>query len=218
MTQSWHHGAGGAWPLALIIIGVNVLVFILQPGAGGSLLGTLALWPVGTPEYIFQNGSPMSVPDFMPWQLVTYGFLHGSPAHLFFNMLALFMFGMPLERGWGRRRFAISYFPCLIGAGLVQLVVASGSGTPYPTVGASGAVFGLLLAFGLMFPNQIIMLIFPPIPMKAKYFVLIFGGIELLLGVTGSMPGVAHFAHLGGMLFGFLLLYWWGWKRGRRYY
>ncbi len=154
-----------------------------------------------------------SVPHFQFWQLVSYSFLHGSAMHLLVNMYALWMFGSRMERVWGSQNFAIYYFFCVIGAGLVQLVVAtlgaSGGGAIYPTIGASGGVFGLLLAFGMTFPNERLMLIFPPVVLKAKWFLLIYGGIELLAGVTGTQAGVAHFAHLGGMLFGFILLWYW---------
>jgi membrane associated rhomboid family serine protease len=134
-------------------------------------------------------------------------------AHLLFNMLALFMFGGEIERVWGERRYLIYYFACVIGAAIAQLVVTSGSSAPpYPTLGASGGVFGVLLAFGMMFPRRIIMLIFPPIPMPAWLFVTLFGVIELVLGVTGTQAGVAHFAHLGGMAAGYVLIQYW---RGR---
>ena len=121
-------------------------------------------------------------------------------------MLALWMFGRELELLMGPRRFLIYYATCVVGAAVVQLIVAGVQGQLYPTVGASGGVFGILLAYGMAFPNRMIMLLFPPIPMKAKYFVVLYGLFELYLGVSGSAPGIAHFAHLGGMLFGFLLL------------
>src|SRR5690606_6546565 len=151
----------------------------------------------------------------MPWQLLTYGFLH-DPRNLFhvvFNMLALLMFGAPLEYTWGPRRFLQFFLVCVGGAGLCQLVVSSwmmAQGTDaYGTLGASGGVFGLLLAYGMLFPHQRVMLLFPPIPMKARTLVIVYGAIELLLGFTGWQPGVAHFAHLGGMLFGWLLIRHW---------
>lgn len=198
-------------PLAFILIGINVLVFILSMSAE-VLFARFALWPVGSGEQMMIGNNSISVPPFRPWQLLSYGFLHGSITHIFFNMFALFLFGLPLEAGWGRWRFGVYYFTCLIGAGLVQLVIASSSQEIYPTVGASGAVFGLLLAYGLRFPNSVIVLLIPPIPIKAKYFVVLYGIAELIFGVTGMMPGVAHFAHLGGMLFGLLLLIKWGWR------
>ena len=200
-------------PLTYILLIANGVMYLLQQ-MGSSwepILRWMALWPMGGP---FSAGSSTGVVaiQFYPWQLVTYGFLHGSMAHLFFNMLALYMFGLPLERLWGSQRFSVYYFVCLIGAGLVQLLIASTSGQVYPTLGASGAVFGLLLAYGVTWPNNQIMLLFPPIPMKAKVFVILFGAIELFMGVTGAMPGIAHFAHLGGMLFGAAILYHWGWR------
>ncbi|MGD2130866.1 MAG: rhomboid family intramembrane serine protease [Lysobacterales bacterium] len=160
-----------------------------------------ALWPLGSGY-------------FTPWQLLTYGFMHGSFNHLFFNMFAVWMFGTPLERAWGSRRFVSYYGACVIGAGIVQLLVQLMEGGVYPTVGASGGIFGLLLAYGVIWPDNRIFLIFFPVPIKAKWFVLIYGAIELLLGVSGKVPGVAHFAHLGGMIFGALLLYRWGWRPG----
>jgi membrane associated rhomboid family serine protease len=126
-------------------------------------------------------------------------------------MYALWLFGSEMENLWGSRVFAIYYTVCVIGAGLTQTVVASHMGALHPTVGASGGVFGLLLAFGLFFPNRLLLLVFPPVPIRAKWFVLIYGVIELVFGVTGTESGVAHFAHLGGMLFGFLLILHWAW-------
>jgi membrane associated rhomboid family serine protease len=200
--------------MALILIGVNVAAFLLS-ASFNELFAWFALWPLGHGGDMIGGITGLQAPPFRPWQLVSYGFLHGSLTHIFFNMFALYLFGMPLEAGWGRRRFAVYYFTCLVGAGLVQLVVASSSAQIYPTVGASGAVFGLLLAYGLRFPNNVIVLLIPPIPIKAKYFVVLYGIAELFFGVTGVMPGVAHFAHLGGMLFGMLLLWRWGWRPGR---
>lgn len=195
-------------PVIKNLLIINALIFMAQFMYGQVLISWFGLWPLGTP---FVN-----VPDFWPWQLVTYGFLHSTRGftHILFNMFALWMFGVQLENTWGSKRFAIYYFVCLIGAGVIQLVVATlaaNSAVPeiYPTVGASGAVFGILLAFGMIFPNQVIMLIFPPIPMKAKWFVLGYGVLELFFAVSGTQAGVANFAHLGGMLFGFLLIMYW---------
>jgi membrane associated rhomboid family serine protease len=142
--------------------------------------------------------------------LLTYGFLHGGLTHLFFNMFALYMFGGEIERLLGSRRFLTYYLACVIGAAVAQLVVVSNvTMPPIPTVGASGGVFGLLLAFGMAFPQRRIMLLFPPIPMPAWLFVTLYGLLELYLGVTGSGQGVAHFAHLGGMVAGYALLVYW---------
>ncbi|MEO5697673.1 MAG: rhomboid family intramembrane serine protease [Burkholderiaceae bacterium] len=182
-------------PITQALLLINVAAFCIDYFFGAWFVRLLALWPVGA--------------GFMPWQVVSYAFLHGSLTHLFFNMLGLWMFGSDLERLWGPRRFLQFYFASVLTAALAQLLVASLSGAVYPTVGASGGLFGLLLAFGMMFPNRIIVPLIPPIPMKAKYFVAIFGGLELLFGVTGTMVGVAHFAHLGGMLGGFLMIRYW---------
>ena len=157
---------------------------------------------------------PLESGVFAPYQLVSYGFLHGSFNHLFFNMFAVWMFGTPLERSWGSRRFATYYLVCVVGAAIIQLAVQLFEGGVYPTIGASGGVFGLLLAYGVMWPENRIFLIFLPVPIKAKWFVLIYGGVELMLGFTRAMPGIAHFAHLGGMIFGAVLLYKWGWRLG----
>jgi membrane associated rhomboid family serine protease len=146
---------------------------------------------------------------FQLFQLVTYSFLHGSVMHLLLNMYALWLFGSRMENVWGSRAFAVYYFVCVIGAGLTQLLVSTVSGGVYPTIGASGGVFGLLLAFGMRFPNEVLMLVFPPVALPAKWFVTIYAAIELWAGVAGTQAGVAHFAHLGGMLFGYLLIQYW---------
>lgn len=185
---------------ALVLLGITVLCYLIQNTT--MAWGVLALWPLGH--------------GFGPWQLVSYGFLHGGLAHLFFNMFALYMFGLPIERAWGTRRFLIFYFVCMVGAGLVQLLVTALTGAIYPTIGASGAVFGLLLAFGMMFPNSTILLLIPPVPIKAKWFVIGYGLLTLFFGMTGTMAGVAHFAHLGGMLFGLALILIWGRSDFRR--
>lgn len=202
-------------PFTRAMLIANVAVFLLQLSLPEETFLAFMLWPLG--EYMpgWSASGPVSV-GFLPWQVLSYGFLHGNFMHIFFNLFALVMFGSAIEAVWGRRRFAVYYFTCLAGAGLVQLLVATLSvqqgGQPYPTIGASGAVFGVLLAFGLMFPNQRILLIFPPIPMRAMTFVILYGALELFLGVTRTQSGVAHFAHLGGMAFGFGLIQYW---RGR---
>ena len=185
-------------PITQALLLINVAAFCIDIFVGPWFTRLLALWPIGF--------------GFAPWQLVTYAFLHGSIMHLGFNMLGLWMFGSEVERVLGPKRYLQFYFASLLSAALVQLLFAALSGGAYPTIGASGALFGLLLAFGMMFPNRTIMLLIPPIPMKAKYFVAIFGGLELIFGVTGTQQGVAHFAHLGGMLGGFLMIQYW---RGR---
>ena len=197
-------------PAALIILGLTVVAYLLQSMNEVETLRLLALWPVATPDQIRFSDVGVVDTGFGLWQLVSYGFLHGGIGHLFFNMFALYMFGLPIEQAWGTRRFVIFYFVCLIGAGLVQLLTVAITGGLYPTIGASGAVFGLLLAFGMMYPNQRIMLLIPPIPIKAKYFVVGYGLLTLFFGITGTAAGVAHFAHLGGMLFGLGLILYWG--------
>jgi len=185
-------------PITQALLLINVAAFCLDYFLGSWFTRALALWPIGQ--------------GFAPWQLVSYAFLHGSVFHLFFNMMGLWMFGSEIERVWGPKRYLQFYMVSLLTAALAQLLVALLVGGVYPTVGASGALFGLLLAFGMLFPNRQIMLLIPPIPMKAKVFVAIYGAIELFLGVTGTQQGVAHFAHLGGMLGGFLMIQYW---RGR---
>ena len=197
-------------PTAMIVLGVTVAAFLLQSMNPLESIRLLALWPLATPDQIGLSGGGSVSTGFGPWQLLTYGLLHGGIGHLFFNMFALYMFGLPIEQAWGSKRFLIFYLVCVIGAGLVQLLTAAVTGGVYPTIGASGGVFGLLLAFGMMYPNQRIMLLIPPIPIRAKYFVIGYGLLTLFFGVTGGMSGVAHFAHLGGMLFGLAMILYWG--------
>lgn len=205
-------------PVTQALLLANVGVFLLQLLTGNRIAADLALWPLNSGAAF----GPDAGVGFAPWQLVTYSFLHGGFAHLFFNMFALYMFGSELERVFGQRRYLSFYFVCVLTAAVTQLVVAAwAGGPPYPTVGASGGVFGLLLAFGMYFPRRMIVLIFPPIPMPAWLFVTLYGLLELYLGITGTQAGVAHFAHLGGMLGGWLMLrYWRGlppFGRGRRW-
>jgi membrane associated rhomboid family serine protease len=160
-----------------------------------SLYLWFALWPVDSPHFAL-------------WQVLSYAFLHSGVTHLFFNMFGLWMFGSELEHLWGPRRYLQFLLAGVLTAAAAQLVITYLSGSPVPTVGASGGLFALLLAFGMLFPNRTIMPLFPPIPMKAKTFVLVFGGLELLLGLSGA-SGVAHFAHLGGMLGGWLMIRHW---------
>ena len=191
-------------PLTRTVLFINVLVFLAMGVFGNGLINTFALWPWSTlPEY-------GDAPGFQVWQIITYSFLHGSFTHLFFNMFALYLFGSELERLFGERRFFQLYFASVIAAALAQLVFSAAmGGEPYTTVGASGGVFGLLLAFAWCFPNRQIVLLIPPIPMPAWLFVTLYGGLELILGVTGTQEGVAHFAHLGGMLGAWILLRYW---------
>jgi len=182
-------------PVTVAILVANVAVFVAELGIGERAFVPFALWPLG--------------PYFAVWQILTYGFIHGSAGHVFFNMFAVYMFGSTMERVWGSPRFAAYYLVCVASAGITQLVVNALTGSGAPTVGASGGVFGLLLAFALYFPRQRLVLLFPPIPMPAWLFVTLYGAIELFFGVTGTQAGVAHFAHLGGMLGGYALAQRW---------
>lgn len=186
-------------PATRAIILVNVLVFLLERAATTPMEVHFALWPLGTPEGLFR-----------PWQLVTYAFLH-DPAgikHIFFNMFALYMFGPALEEYWRGRRFLGYYLVCVIAAGMTQLAVEYAFGSGEPTIGASGGIFGILLAFGMLFPRARILLYFA-IPMPAWLFVTGYAVVELFFGVTGRQASVAHFAHLGGMVGGALMLLYW---------
>lgn len=152
-----------------------------------------------------------------PWQLVTYMFMHGSLGHLFFNMYTLFIFGSVLENVWGTKKFLTFYFVTGIGAALVNIGVQYLTGSFALTVGASGAIYGILMGYAMLYPDSRLTLLFPPVSMKAKWFVLIFAGIELLLGISNNpADNVAHFAHLGGLIFAFLLIMFW--KKKHRLY
>ena len=152
-----------------------------------------------------------------PWQLVTYMFMHGGFGHLFFNMYTLFIFGSVLENVWGTKKFLTFYFVTGIGAALVNIGVQYLTGSFALTVGASGAIYGILMGYAMLYPDSRLTLLFPPVSMKAKWFVLIFAGIELLLGISNNpADNVAHFAHLGGLIFAFLLIMFWK-KRHRLY-
>lgn len=173
----------------------------------------IELLPIGNEIIAYLALFNPESPFFHSFQVVSYMFLHGGLSHLFFNMFALWMFGRVIEYDLGSKRFLTYYLSCGVGAGIIQLLVnyLEFGGLPFPviTVGASGAVFGLLLAYGMMHPNNVVMLMFPPIALKAKWFVVIYGVLELMGGVASTGSNVAHFAHLGGMLFGFLLLRYW---------
>ena len=176
-------------------------------------------------------------PFFHWWQPVTHMFMHGGFWHLFFNMYTLYIFGSVLERVWGPKKFLIFYFVTGLGAAAIHTgvewiqmqgwlaqaaegsksaLMASHSLKMTPTVGASGAIYGVLMGYAMLYPDSILTLIFPPISLKAKWFVLIFAAIELLTGVTGTGGGIAHFAHLGGLIFGYILIRVWK-KRGCLY-
>lgn len=185
-------------PATRALILINVGVYLLQLAVGPPMTQLFALWPLGSPQ-------------FHPWQLITYAFLHDphNLTHILFNMFALFMFGRALEQYWGGRRLVLFYLVCVVTAALTELAAQHGSGATEEVIGASGGVFGILLAFAWYFPRQRIILLIPPIPMPAWLFVTLYGLLELFFGVTGTEAGVAHFAHLGGMAGGALcILYW----------
>lgn len=206
------------------LIAINVIVYLAQmllPGMDAKIVQYLGL-------HFWESKF------FYPHQLITYMFVHGGLSHLFFNMFALWMFGRILEYDMGPKRFFTYYMVAGIGAGVLNLMVnwwqvsslqaVYGLSDPglimhvnqMVTIGASGSVFGVLLAFGMIHPNDRIMLLIPPIPMKAKYFVIIYGVLELVMGFTAN-DNIAHFAHLGGMLFGFILLWYWK-SKGKLFY
>ena len=206
------------------IIIINILVMIMTKLNANFMYEYFAL---------FYPTSPF----FHWWQPLTHLFMHGGFAHIFFNMYAVYMFGSVLERQWGTKKFLLFYFVSGLGAALIHTGVewlqlqywmgaaAEGSTAAIssihalkvtPTVGASGAVFGLLMGYAMLYPDSIMGLVFPPITMKAKWFVLIYAAIELVTGVTGTADGIAHFAHLGGLIFAFMLLWYWR-KKGTLY-
>jgi membrane associated rhomboid family serine protease len=192
------------------LIAVNVAIFILQVLFAGRLEDAMALWPLAPIDgYV----------HFHFWQLITYAFLHGAedprrPYHLLFNMLGLWMFGAEIERTVGSSRLLACYFASVLTAALTQLTIPGLLGAPAaPTIGASGGVFGLLLAYALLFPHRKVVPLIPPIPMPAWLFATIYAALELILGVTGSLSGIAHFAHLGGMIGSFLVVL--EWRRTR---
>ncbi len=206
MSQTFGQGRGFTVfpPFIKFLLIANVAIYLVQSvflmglSFGGrpldaSVMSWFALWPI-------ENG-------FLPWQLITYQFMHGSLGHLFFNMLALWMFGMELENLWGTRKFATYYLLAGVAAGLIHIGISPLLSTMLgPTVGASGSIMGVLLAFGLTFPTRPVMMfpIFFPIP--ARIFVLLYAGVDLVSGLMNTGDGIAHFAHLGGALGGWLLL------------
>jgi membrane associated rhomboid family serine protease len=186
-----------------ILIAANVLVFLLQTQSGDAPDRLFALWPLQPID---------GVSRFYPWQIITYAFLHSTDnkSHLLFNMLGLWMFGAEVERYVGPRRLLTCYFASVVTAGLSQLFIPVLFGAPpAPTIGASGGVFGLLLAYAFLFPRRKVIPLIPPIPMPAWLFATLYACIELFLGVTGSLSGVAHFAHLGGMVGSALVIMRW---------
>jgi rhomboid family protein len=184
------------------LIVANIVMFALQNLWPDETQILFALWPLQT----------IDGHSFHLWQIVTYAFLHstGNISHLLFNMLGLWMFGAEIERYVGPRRLLACYFASVLTAALTQLFVPMVFGAPPgPTIGASGGVFGLLLAYAFLFPRRKVVPLIPPIPMPAWLFATIYAGVELFLGVTGTMSDVAHFAHLGGMVGSALVITQW---------
>lgn len=219
---------GGFWralpPVTRNLILINIIVYIATVLNQNFMVEKFAMFYPESPFFKF-------------WQPVTYMFMHGGFWHIFMNMYSLLIFGIVLERAMGSKKFLVFYFITGLGALAVHTGVeyaqmlhysrqiADGSSTAAlayqnllrtPTLGASGAIYGVLIGYAMLYPDSVLTLIFPPVSLKAKWFVLIFALIELGTGVFGTMEGVAHFAHLGGMLFGWLLITWW--KYNRRLY
>ena len=206
-------------PVVRNLVIINIVVMLATWIGGDRMYGTFAL---------FSFGSPF----FRPWQIVTHMFMHGGFWHIFFNMYTLAIFGPVLENQWGSKKFLLFYFVVGIGAALchnlvmhLQITQAASAGNialaqslmRIPTIGASGAIYGVLLGFAMLFPNAELRLIFLPFfPLKAKWLILVFAAIELMTGVMGTQDGVAHFAHLGGMLFALILILFWK-KKGQMY-
>ncbi len=201
-------------PVTRNLILVNILMFIATIFNENFMIGTFGLfYPSST--------------YFHWWQVLTHMFMHGGFWHIFFNMYTLFIFGVVVERIIGSKKFLFFYFVCGLGAAALQMgtqwiemqmFMNSDSATALqnivalkttPTVGASGAIYGVLIGYAMLFPESKMTLIFPPVTLSAKWMVIIFAGIELFTGVFGIVDGVAHFAHLGGMLIGWLLIRWW---------
>jgi len=222
--MSYYNNTGSWWsripPVVKNLIMINIIMYIATVIFGNVMYEKLALFPFNSPL-------------FHPYQILTHMFMHGGFWHIFFNMYTLFFFGCILENVWGGKKFLLFYLVTGIGAALCHSGVlylqeihalrtagemAYAQILATPTVGASGAIYGLLLAYGMMFPNNQLQLIFPiPIALKAKWFVMIFGGIELVTGLKGMGGNVAHFAHLGGMLFGYFMIVYWK-KKGKMYF
>ena len=211
-------------PVIKNLLIINTLMLILTFIAKDFMYEKFSLFYIGSPY-------------FRPYQFVTHMFMHGGFVHLFFNMYSLVIFGVVLEQIWGSKKFLFYYMVTGLGAAAIRsfvlyldassLASAANAGNfaasqnlgilmATPTVGASGAVYGVLLAYGMLFPNNVLQLLFPPVALKAKWFVLIFGAIELVLGLSNSGGEVAHFAHLGGMIFGYILIRYW--KKNNKMY
>jgi membrane associated rhomboid family serine protease len=189
-------------PIVLLLLLANFLVFALELEIGDPLIRSFALWPLGA--------------GFQPWQILTSAFLHGGFLHIATNMFGLWMFGRDVERSLGSWRFLYLYTASALTASGLQLAVTTAAHAHLPTVGASGAIFGVLAAFGMLFPNRVVVLLIPPIPMPARWFVVLYALFELFSGVYGTLGGIAHFAHLGGLAGGYLVMRRWQGRPRRR--
>ena len=193
------------------IIAINVLLFIATIYSSNTMYEYLALFNYKS-NY------------FHGWQMITHMFMHGSFTHLLFNMFGLYMFGSRLEQMWGAKRFINFYLITGLGAALLHTLVQDYEitqglvGVNQPTVGASGALFGILVAFAMYWPNTELFLMFVPVPIKAKWAVIGYATFELFAGISGFQAGVAHFAHLGGALFGFILVQYWNKNNRNSFY
>jgi membrane associated rhomboid family serine protease len=186
-----------AAPVTQCLLWLNIAIFLLELACGDVAIRRFALWPLGH--------------GFAAWQVVTSAFLHGSVLHLFLNLFGLRMFGREVEPAVGSGRFLFLYFLSAVTASATQLLVTALLGQAEPTLGASGAVFGVLGAFAIVFPHRVLVLLFPPIPLPARLFVILYATAELLAGVYGTDAGIAHFAHLGGLAGGLACI--WRWRR-----
>ncbi len=198
-------------PVTRALLIAMVLGFAFQQWRGEAVLAWFALWPFDLDRTILVDGSTFRL-AFQPWQVLTYALLHGGFMHLLFNSIALWSFGGAVEHRLGARRYLVFFVACVLGSALAQLLTLPPAGPGQamtPTVGASGGIYGVLIAFAMFFPRARMMLVFPPIPMPAWLLVLLFIGADLALGLGRVSTGIAHFAHLGGALTGVLLLLAW---------
>ena len=199
--------------LVLATLIVYALQVLQQPKESAGFLDLFDISRITQFELTFGLVTPPHTPEIL-WQLLTYMFLHGGLWHILFNMWALWVFGHALETVWGMKRFFTYYFFTGIGAGLtvVALALWAGQAGMSVTIGASGAIYGLLLAFGVLFPDQPLYLFFIPVPIPAKYAVILLGGFAFVASITGILPGISSIGHLGGLLFGAIFLKgrsWW---------
>lgn len=194
--------------MTFTLIAINIVAFFLEQRDPNLLIGLFALWPP-SPAVAADE------PTFHVWQLLTYSALHANPTHILFNMFGLYMFGRDVEQTIGHVRVAALYVASVVSGALVQIAVSLASTHSYPTIGASAGVFGLLVSYAMLFPHRRVVLLFPPVPMPAWVFATGYAVLELFLGASGAEAGVAHFAHIGGMLAAIALMVYWSRSRHR---